>query len=352
MCLLVSTPPQIQASRFLADWQRAPGKAAGLAKLRRPREPNRRLAAQPQANVPPSAHGLHLRFLMLSIANSDDSAQRVKTHPHSTNHPVVTEHLPGTTRPAGNRQQDRLAAAAEISQTPPAQASACRSALASRFPRAGFGPRRHNGFGSHGRNGFGSQSTVLLYWLHITEGFCSILRSGCGHIFCRALASLSDTPGFDFWRGWVPSSARKQRPRQRCRYEHAAHARARISCQGRPSTPAPSRSRFFPRGGFGSRASSAWKQPPRPRLRYEHAAQASACIRARPAPQRRRPAGLDFSARWVRSARAQWVRFARAQWVRFAVDGSPLLDSSYGEPWLNSAQRLWPHFLTRFGFTF
>ncbi len=55
---------------------------------------------------------------------------------------------------------------------------------------------------------------------------------------------------------------------------------------------------------------------------------------------------------WVRFARAQWVRFARAQWVRFAVDGSHLLASYYGEPWLDFAQRLWHQFLTSLGITF
>ncbi len=128
---------------------------------------------------------------MIPAANPGDVGRRLKTHPRGSTNPIVKVHLSGTTRPAENRQQDRLAAAAEISQTPPAQASACRSALASPYPRAGFGPRGHvgfglrgrNGFGSHGRNGFGSHSTVLLYWLHITESLGSILRSGCGLIF-------------------------------------------------------------------------------------------------------------------------------------------------------------------------
>ncbi len=118
-------------------------------------------------------------------------------------------------------------------------------------------------------------------------------------ICAAVVASFSDAPGFDFWRAWVPSSPRNQHPR--------------------------------------------------PRRRYEHAAPASACIRARSAPQRRRSAGHDFSARWVRFARAQWVRFARAQWVRFAVNGSLFLDSCYGDLELGFAQRLWPHFLTRLG---
>ncbi len=81
--------------------------------------------------------------------------------------------------------------------------------MASRFPRAGFaspgrdgfGSRGRNGFGSRGRNGFGSQSTLLFFWKRVTERHGSILRSGCGTNFCRALASLSDAIGFGFWRG-------------------------------------------------------------------------------------------------------------------------------------------------------
>ncbi len=98
--------------------------------------------------------------------------------------------------------------------------------------------------------------------------------------------------------------------------------------------------------------SSTRKQHPGPRLRYKHAARARVRIRARSATQRRRPAGLDFSARWVRSARTRWLRFAWAQWVRFAVDGYLFLASCSGELERGFAQRLWPHFLTRFGFTF
>ncbi len=163
--------------------------------------------------------------------------------------------------------------------------------------------------------------------------------------FLTHLGSVSGVLGFDFWRGNNTLDHAPDTSTQR--------ALVRAFAPDPPSTPALSRSQR--RRPAGPDTSTQREQVrafvPGPPLNAGaqpvtiRARSASKCVHScqvrpsTPAPSRSR-----FSARWVRSARVQWVPFA--------VAFSRLMASCSGEPRLDFAQRLWHQFLTSLGITF